>query len=97
MLPSKECLGVHNQLLLNVRGARSLARARAESEALEARAAAAEGAEAAAAAEARRCEAAAAERDAVAGRCDALEARLSEMRAEQARALLRRGFAQSRV
>ena len=62
---------------------RSLARARADAEALEVRCAAAEAAEAAAVTEAGSCEAAVAERDALSARCTALEERLSEMRAEQ--------------
>ena len=61
-----------------------LARARAETEALEARAADAEASEAAAAAELRGAEAAAAERDAAVARAEALEQRVADLRAEQA-------------
>ena len=60
-------------------------RARADAEALEARAHAAEAAEAGLASELRAAEAAGAELDAAHAKCAALEERLSELRAEQVR------------
>ena len=62
---------------------RSLVRARADAEALEARAHAAEAVEAGLQSELRAAEAAGAEADAALARCQALEERLSELRAEQ--------------
>ncbi|CAL8463269.1 g2803 [Coccomyxa elongata] len=62
---------------------RSLVRARADAEALEARAHAAEAAEASLAFELRAAEAAVAELDAAHAKCAALEERLSELRSEQ--------------
>ncbi|KAK9917759.1 hypothetical protein WJX75_007885 [Coccomyxa subellipsoidea] len=62
---------------------RSLVRARADAEALEARADAAEAVEAGLQSELRAAEAAGAEAEAAHARCQALEERLSELRAEQ--------------
>lgn len=62
---------------------RSLVRARADAEALEARVQQAETAEAALASELRLVDSASTERDALQAKCEALEERLSELRAEQ--------------
>lgn len=78
---------------LSSRLCRSLVRARADAEALEARADAAEAVEAGLQSELRAAEAAGAEAEAAHARCQALEERLSELRAEQVTARLKDHFA----